>query len=459
MLDHFSARANARTIPITAVDGGTYKKWLDAQPKSARNWLTSTGYKADAGKWTLIPGRDSKLAHVVVGTADADDYWSLAGLPKRLPKGRYRLDVDHSTVDPQAAALGWALGSYQFTRYKKAKPLPTLVWPADVDQDAVVRASEATALGRDLINTPAGDMGPEHLAAAAKELADRHGAKFKVIVGDALLKKNFPAIHAVGRASSRAPRLIDFTWGNPRHKKLTFVGKGVCFDTGGLDLKSAAGMKLMKKDMGGAASVLALAHMVMDAGLKVRLRVLVPAVENSVGGDAYRPLDVVPTRKGLNVEIGNTDAEGRVIMCDALAEAETEKPDFLLDFATLTGAARVALGTEVPALFCTHDDLADQILNAGKGVADPLWRMPLHTPYRRHLDSRVADLNNISSVPQGGAITAALYLREFVGRRTRWAHVDTMGYNNSERPGRPAGGDVPGVRAFFEALAERYGYA
>jgi leucyl aminopeptidase len=276
-------------------------------------------------------------------------------------------------------------------------------------------------------------------------------------VGDALLKNNYPAIHAVGRASDRKPRLIDLSWGNAKAKKLTLIGKGVCFDSGGLDLKNPGGMKLMKKDMGGAASVLALAHMVMDAKLNVRLRVLIPAVENSVSGDAYRPLDVIQTRKGLSVEIGNTDAEGRVVLCDALAEADDENPDLIVDFATLTGAARVALGTELPALFCNDDDVAQALLDSGNEVNDPLWRLPLFRAYRRHLDSRVADINNMSSVGQGGAITAALYLQEFISRRQKWMHIDTMAWNSQARPGRPIGGDVQGVRACFDMLARRYG--
>jgi leucyl aminopeptidase len=458
MQQHFAAKASKSTIPIAALTKRGYKAWLERQKKTTVNWLKSTGFKAGDGNVALVPDHHGALGLVVLGLGTGGNLWSYSNLPGKLPRGRYALDTSTDQVNASDAALGFALGCYRYERYKKSKkPLPTLVWPEGVDQAAVLRAADAVALGRDLVTTPANDMGPEELAKAAEELAARHGAKFKTVVGDALLKQKYPAIHAVGRASSRAPRLIDLRWGSTRAKKLTLVGKGVCFDSGGLDLKSAAGMRLMKKDMGGAASVLALAHMIMDAKLKVRLRVLIPAVENSVAGDAYRPLDVIQTRKGLSVEIGNTDAEGRVVLCDALADASDDKPDFILDFATLTGAARVALGTELPALFCNDDAISHAMLRAARATSDPLWRMPLHDPYRRHLDSRVADLNNIAGVSQGGAITAALYLREFVGSRIKWAHIDTMAWNSQARPGRPIGGDVQGVRACFEMLAARYG--
>jgi leucyl aminopeptidase len=456
MQAHFSARASANTVPVVALTKGAYKTWLDKQPKAASAWLHATEFAPDDGNVAVIPTRDGHIARIVLGLGTRGDLWSFARLPGALPRGRYWLEDAGGHGD--AAALGWALGCYRFTRYKQpSKKFPTLVWPEGVDQQAVLRTAEAVAMGRDLITTPANDMGPEQLALAAEQLAGRHGAQCKVIVGDALLKANFPAIHAVGRASSRAPRLIDLVWGSTRAKKLTLVGKGVCFDSGGLDLKNSSGMQLMKKDMGGAASVLALAHMIMDARLPVRLRVLIPAVENAVSGDAYRPLDVIQTRKGKTVEIGNTDAEGRVVLCDALAEADREKPDFILDFATLTGAARVALGTELPALFCNDDAIAEALLASGQRVKDPMWRMPLFSPYRRLLDSRVADINNMSSSSTGGAITAALYLREFLSKRQKWAHIDTMAWNSSARPGRPIGGDVQGVRACFATLEQRYG--
>ncbi|MCA9654303.1 MAG: leucyl aminopeptidase family protein [Myxococcales bacterium] len=455
MLDCFVARPTARTVPISAVPLASYRAWLRKQPKLTATWLKSTAFKADLGKLTLVPSRDGAIARVVLGLGTrAPEPWTFASVRERLPGGRYAYD-DLPAEHADAAALGWALSSYRFTRYKEAedKRPPVLAWPTGADQAAVTRTYEAIALGRDLINTPAGDLGPAELSAAVEALGNRHGAEVSVLVGQQLLDQGYPAVHAVGRAAAQAPRLADLRWGNEDDPKLTLVGKGVCFDSGGLDLKSASGMKLMKKDMGGAASVLALAHMVMDAGLPVRLRVLVPTVENAVSGNAYRPGDVLQTRKGITVEVGNTDAEGRLILCDALAEAGREKPELLIDFATLTGAARVALGTELPALFANDDALADAVLDAGRRHADPLWRMPLHQDYRRHLDSRIADINNISSVSTGGAITAALFLAEFVPKGQRWAHVDSMAWNSSNRPGRPTGGDVFGVRAFFDAIS------
>jgi len=308
-----------------------------------------------------------------------------------------------------------------------------------------------------LINTPAEDMGPPELANAARKLARLHKARFRTVVGDALLKENFPTIHAVGRASSKPPRLIDFTWGRPRAPKVTLVGKGVCFDTGGLDLKTASGMLRMKKDMGGAACVLGLAHMVMDARLDVRLRVLIGAVENSVSGNAYHPADVIKTRAGITVEIGNTDAEGRLVMCDALSLAEEESPELLADYSTLTGAARIALGPELSAYFCNDDRLASDILLAGQAVDDPTWRLPLWKGYRHLIDSPVADVNNVGSIGQGGAITAALYLQEFVSEKTPWVHFDIMAWNSRNRPGRPIGGEAMGVRALFNVIQRRFG--
>jgi leucyl aminopeptidase len=456
MATQFTARANKSTIAISAVRRADYKSWLSKQAKGVKTWLSAIDFEAEAGSVALVPGRGGELSKVVLGLGKTTTPWMFAALPGRLPKGRYAFDTSLDAADADHAALGWALATYEFTRYRKpSKKAITLVWPEGADRDAVTRTHEAIALGRDLVNTPAADLGPAELAAAASDLGTRYGAKVVVTSGKALLDKNYPAIHAVGRASSRPPCLVDLRWGNPKAKKVTLVGKGVCFDSGGLDLKSAAGMKLMKKDMGGAASVLALAHMIMDAELDVRLRVLIPAVENSVSGDAFRPGDVLSTRKGLTVEVGNTDAEGRLVLSDALTEADSEQPDLLLDFATLTGAARVALGTELPALFCNDDAFAQSLLAAGEAEADPLWRMPLHAPYRRHLDSPIADLNNISSSATGGAITAALFLQEFVSRRTTWAHVDTMAWNQSNRPGRPQGGEVFGVRAFFRAIRDR----
>ena len=458
-MDNFSTRANAKTIPIVALTSADYKSWLKGQAKAVQGWLQATEFKPDAGKVALLPARDGALARVVLGLGrrPSSVIWSFAALPDKLPRGRYKLDSEHELADLHEACLGWALACYRFDRYlSSSSRRPTLVWPAGVDRAAVARARNATYLARDLVNTPAGDLGPAELADQAATVAAEYGAEMSVIIGEDLVTANYPAIYAVGKGSPREPRLVDFTWGDPEAPKLSLVGKGVVFDSGGLDLKSAAGMKLMKKDMGGAASVLGLAQMVMDAELPVRLRVLLPMVENSVSGAAFRPLDVLETRKGLTVEVGNTDAEGRLILCDALAEADAEQPDLIIDFATLTGAARIALGTELPAVFCDDDELAAAILAAGEATRDPLWRLPLFRPYRRHLDSRVADINNIASISQGGAITAALFLQEFVERKTPWVHVDLMAYNNHSRPGRPQGGEAMGMRAMFHMLEQRY---
>ena len=451
--------------PITALTRDAYDDWLKAQPAPRRAWVAASGFRVQPGGFCLLPGASGALEEVLL-VIDADEpIWSFAGLPTALPAGTYRLDQGLRPGTASRAALGWALGSYAFTRYKANKGRggagqgtngrepARLVWPKAAAQAQVVHTAEAIALVRDLVNTPANDMGPAQLAEAAKALARRHGAKCSVIVGDSLLKRNYPAIHAVGRAAAEEPRLIDLRWGS-KGPKVTLVGKGVCFDSGGLDLKPAAGMKLMKKDMGGAAHVLGLASLIMAEKLPLRLRVLIPAVENAVAGNAFRPLDVLQTRKGLTVEVGNTDAEGRLVLCDALAEADSEKPEMLIDFATLTGAARVALGPDLPAMFCNDDKLAGVILRQGAAEGDPLWRLPLFKGYRQGLDSKVADLNNISNSPYGGAITAALFLEQFVSPATRWAHFDVMAWNVVGRPGRPEGGEAMGLRAVYAAIAE-----
>ncbi len=444
------------SIPIYAVEKKKLASFLSRQSPLMRNWVAATGFDGGTGKHLLVPSRSGKLDAVLVGVGGRGP-WDWAALPKALPEGDYHLAGRRSPGEGEDATLGWALGTYKYARYKSDETkYATLGWPRGVDRDEVTRLFDGICLTRDLITTPANDMGPSHLAEAATEMAEAQGASVRVIVGDDLLEEGFPAIHAVGRAAENAPRLIDITWGDANKPKLTLVGKGVCFDTGGLDLKSAGNMKLMKKDMGGGALVLGLAHAVMDAGLPVRLRVLVPAVENSVAGNAYRPLDVIETRKGKTVEVGNTDAEGRIILCDALALAEEDKPDLIIDAATLTGAARVALGIKLPALFSTDDDAAQALLEAGEAVGDPLWRMPLHQPYRKGLDSRVADISNIANTGYGGAITAALFLREFVGKKRSWMHIDTMGYNTSSEPGRPAGGEALALRALYAMLEKRY---
>lgn len=465
----FKEKADAKTVAIVPIEKAVFDAWLKKQPADMRRWVQSAGFAAAPGDVSLVAGKDGGLAQVLLGVHEHDGLWSYAGLPGRLPAGAYRIDARFEPDAATAVVLGWALGCYGFDRYKSRKngqngqngnggaDLPALVWPEGCDRGHVRRAADATALVRDLINTPAADMGPAELAAAARKLGRAHKAQVSVITGDALLKQNYPAIHAVGRASVSAPRLIDLKWGRANAPKVTLVGKGVCFDTGGLDLKTPTGMLRMKKDMGGAAHVLGLAAMIMGAKLDVRLRVLVPAVENSVAGNAYRPSDVLNTRKGITVEIGNTDAEGRIVMCDALAEADREKPELIIDCATLTGAARVALGTELAALFCNDDKVAAELRELGEVVGDPLWRLPLHKPYRRMLDSKVADINNVSEGGYAGAITAALYLQEFVSSSAKWVHLDIMAWNTAAKPGRPVGGEAMGMRALYALVESRFG--
>ena len=449
---------SAESVPVTLVAGDDVARRLAALDPTSRRWAEATGFKAEPGQRLLVPDGEGRLARVLVGWRPDEPNWALAALPDALPERDFRLDPEPDGAS--LLALGWALGAYAFTRYKKRdKGWARLIWPRGADRGLVERLAAGIFLARDLINTPTEDMGPEQLGEAAWDLAGRHAARCDVIAGEALLAANYPMIHAVGRASgpARQPRLIDVVWGEASAPKVTLVGKGVCFDTGGLDLKPSGAMRLMKKDMGGAATVLGLAEAIMAAELPVRLRVLVPAVENSVSADAIRPLDVIRTRKGLTVEIGNTDAEGRLVLCDALTEADSEKPALLIDMATLTGAARTALGPDLPALFANDDALAEDLLGAGTAAADPLWRLPLWAGYRSMFSSKVADLNNISESPFAGAIVAALYLEEFVSRDTKWAHIDTYAWNQKSRPGRPEGGEALALRALYALIAQRFG--
>ncbi|SDG37742.1 leucyl aminopeptidase [Limimonas halophila] len=453
-MQHLVERTDA-AVPITPLTADGLARWLETQDEALAGWVRATGFTAKPGAHALIPDASGGLARVLAGVQRLDDPWALAGLPTALPQGTYRLDTDLEATSAELLALGWALGSYAFTRYVARQREPAaLVWPARADRAAVTRAAEATALVRDLINTPANDMGPAALADAVRREGKRHGARVEVIEGDKLLRRNYPAIHAVGRAAAHAPRLADLRWNAGGGPQVTLVGKGVCFDTGGLDLKPANNMKLMKKDMGGAAHALALARMIMDAGLPVSLRLLVPCVENSVSADAFRPQDVLQTRKGLTVEVGNTDAEGRLVLADALAEAAADSPELVLDFATLTGAARAALGPDVPALFSNDDALARRIQYAGERVHDRVWQMPLVEDYRSWLKSEVADLVNVPDSGFAGAITAALFLQRFVPEGTAWAHLDQMAWNTSPGPGRPKGGEAMGLRAAYTALTD-----
>jgi leucyl aminopeptidase len=442
--------------PIEATDVAqlaTTRKRLSA---AQRNWLDENRFDASPGSVCLLADAQGKLARVIVGVDRNEPLAALAGLPMTLPVGEYALAGEGIALDPQLAALGWAMGAYQFTRYRQAKRAPATLAVDPKTLATLAPLIEATCLVRDLVNTPTEDMGPKQLADAVKQLGKAHKAKVREWVGDELLEDNFPTIHAVGRASHRPPRLIELSWGKTTDAKLVLVGKGVCFDTGGLDLKSSDGMRWMKKDMGGAAHAIALAGLVMQAKLPVRLTLLIPAVENAVSGNALRPGEVVVTRAGHSVEIDNTDAEGRLVLCDALAYGAEQKPDLIVDFATLTGAARVALGPDLPALFANDDAIADEALASGRTVADPLWRLPLWRPYRKMLESYIADFANGGPSRHAGAITAALYMERFIPEGMPWVHLDTYAWNDADRPGRPRGGEAMGLRAMFAMLQKRY---
>jgi len=452
--------ASAAAIPITFVSKATWDSVQAGLAAPAQRFAQANGFVAKPGQCLTVPAADGAIAQVLFGLDEPAsprfDPFRPGQLPGLLPPGLYRFAT--APHDTRLAALAFALGCYRFSRYRKADaPDVRLVPPDGVDIAAISRIANAVTLARDLINTPANDMGPAELEAAARDLAAGYDTGFNCIVGDELMKRNFPLIHAVGMASSRAPRLIDFTWGDPAHPKVTLVGKGVCFDTGGVDLKSATGMLLMKKDMGGAANILALALMIMDAGLKVRLRVLIPAVENSVAGNAFRPLDVFPSRKGPTVEIGNTDAEGRLVLADALALADEEAPDLLIDMGTLTGAARVALGPDLPPFYTNDEALAADVARCAGSERDPLWRMPLWPHYDPWLESKVADINNAPSNGFAGSITCALFLQRFVENAKAWLHVDIYGWTPTAKPARPEGGECQAARAIYQLLSERYG--
>jgi leucyl aminopeptidase len=455
----FASPDAAGAIPIWFVAADTFPKLRDSLDVQGRAFAEAAGFEPTAGRHLLLPGGDGALAGVLFGIEAAKapkDLFLPGRLPGLLPAGTYRFA--NAPHDTRLAALAFALGAYRFTRYRKAENKDVrLALPAGVDRADLVRIVEGVTLARDLVNTPANDMGPAELEAAARTLAERHGATFSSIVGDDLLKQNFPLIHAVGRAADRAPRLIEMTWGDAAAPKVTLVGKGVCFDTGGLDLKPSSAMLIMKKDMGGGAATLALAHMIMDRKLPVRLRVLIPAVENSVSGSAFRPLDVYRSRKGLTVEIGNTDAEGRLVLADALALADEETPDLLVDMGTLTGAARVALGPDLPPFYTDDDALAAELAAHAAAENDPLWRLPLWRPYDVMLDSKVADVNNVSSGSFAGSLTCALFLNRFVEAAKSWLHLDVYAWTPSAKSARPEGGECQAARALYALLCKRYG--
>jgi leucyl aminopeptidase len=447
-------------VPIWFVTKDTWPSIETELAVSARAFAAACGFAATPGKVQLLPDSLGAIAAVLFGIESVASRTKDLMLPGRLatalPRGTYRFA--NAPHDPSLAALSWLLSSYRFTRYKAGEVAgPRLEAPPEVDIARVQRIAAAVALGRDLVNTPANDMGPDALEAAALKLASRCRAKSSVTRGDKLLQTNLPLIHAVGRASDKAPRLVDMTWGDPRAPKVTLVGKGVCFDSGGLDIKPSSGMLLMKKDMGGAATALALAAMIMEGNLAVRLRVLLPIVENAISSTAYRPGDIYPSRKGLTVEIGNTDAEGRLVLADALALADEEAPELLVDFATLTGAARVALGPDLPPFYTEDEDLGAEIMRYGAATCDPVWRMPLWDPYDKLIEGKVSDLVNVSTGSFAGSVTAALFLRRFVEKAKAFVHFDIYAWTPSATSGRPEGAEVQAARLLYDLVEARYG--
>jgi leucyl aminopeptidase len=455
----FAESGRDAATPIWFVTSETWAAIRAGLPASAQAFADASGFEPKPGRYLALPSAQGGLTGVLFGLEKdrAGCNPMLPGsLPGLLPPGTYAFA--NAPHDSRLAMLAFALGSYRFDRYRKREDKSTaLMIPDGGDAADLSRIADAVAMARDLINTPSNDMGPAELHEAARLLAEKHDAWIEAVTDSELLLKNFPLIHAVGRASSRPPRLIDLRWGDKKHPKVTLVGKGVCFDTGGLDLKPESAMLLMKKDMGGAATALALAHMVMDRKLPVSLRVLIPAVENSVSGSAFRPLDIYPSRKGITVEIGNTDAEGRLVLADALTLADEDKPDLLIDFGTLTGAARVALGPELVPFYTGDDAIAASLSKHAASERDPLWRMPLWAPYDTMLDSKVADTSNVGTGAFAGSILCALFLKKFVSDPARWLHFDIYGWNPSSKPGRPEGGECQAARAAYAYLCERYG--
>jgi leucyl aminopeptidase len=450
--------SNAAALSLIVVDSEEFEALVRPLGEDVLRHCAANHFSGEAGRFLAVPQPGSDGFVMLAGCSRRDGLHALAALPGLLPPGDYRLDPRGLPLDPAQTALGWALGAYRYDRYRKrARPSARLVVD-DSTQAQVGDLVEASYLTRDLINAPTQDMGPADLSACVRTLAGKHDCEFREWVGSELLDGNFPTIHAVGRAatSERAPRLAMLAHGRADAPHLVLVGKGVCFDTGGLDIKSSDGMRWMKKDMGGAAHAIALASLVLERQLPVRLTLLIPAVENAIDGDAFRPGEVIRTRSGISVEVDNTDAEGRLILCDALTYASEMNPDLILDFATLTGAARVALGAELPALFCNRDDVAEALLAAGTRTQDPLWRMPLWRPYMIMLNSYIADLANSGSSRQAGAISAALFLERFVGDSIAWCHLDVYSWNDSDRLGHPRGGEAQGLRAYIDFLARRY---
>lgn len=439
--------------PLYILNTSDYSNWLGNQTDAAQKWLQTSGFSGSG--LALVPAINGQLESAAFFSSEPSNLFACADLAKLLPTQTFNLKADDNTC--LNAAIAFGLAQYKFDQYKAAPDeQATLVIHNQSTVDQAQKIIKATYVVRDMINTPASDMMPENMSSFVQSIAKEFDATFSEIVGDDLLKQNYPTIHAVGRASVHLPRLLDLHWGDTNHPKVTLVGKGVCFDSGGLDLKPSGAMRNMKKDMGGAAHVMGLAHLIMSHNLPIQLRVLIPSVENAVSSNAFRPGDVLTTRKGLTVEVDNTDAEGRLVLCDALAEASDETPEIIIDFATLTGACRVALGTELPGFFSSDPSVAADLLSAGLQAEDPVWQLPLHKPYRDLLKSEIADLSNCASTPFGGAITAALYLNEFVTEGIPWVHFDVMAWNNRALPGRPTGGEAMGMRAVFEFLQNKY---
>ncbi|MBK9655855.1 MAG: leucyl aminopeptidase family protein [Rhodanobacteraceae bacterium] len=457
-IDSILIAADTAAVPIELILESAYSQWFGEQDAATQAQLAAQRFEGKRYTQALRFNADGQLSGVVAGARQLDDIWALGNAALTLPPLAYTLSADLPAGTRQRLALGFALGAYQFLRYKPkaARACARLLLDDATLRADISRIAAAVHAARDLVNTPTEDLGPEQMETVIAALAATHGAELNCFVGEELLQNNFPAIHAVGRASHRAPRLIELTWGDPHHPRVAILGKGVCFDTGGLNIKAGDGMAAMKKDMGGAAVAIQLAQLIMDAGLPVQLQLLVAAVENAIGPNAYRPGEVIATRAGLSVEIGNTDAEGRVILCDALSYAAESTPELIFDFATLTGAARIALGPDLPALFCNREELSLDLIAAGREAGDPLWPMPLWDDYASMIDSKIADINNSGGSRMAGAITAALYLKRFVPEHIPWMHLDTYCWSEG-RPGRPAGGDCQGLRAAFAYLQQRYG--
>lgn len=456
-----TGEAGADAIPVWSLTDEGYSAWLETAPDADTAWALANGFAPIKGEFICLPDEGGRIKSVLFGAGDGRfDGIEARGfgiLPLRLPEGVYRIEGLESADAREQAMLGWILGAYRFTRYKTPRRLPARLVPsADIDEARVLRLARGMTLARDLINTPTEEMGPEHLEAAIRKAGAAYGASVEAITGAALLENNYPLIHWVGRAGAQEPRLVDLRWDGPAAAQtITLVGKGVCFDTGGLDIKPSAAMLIMKKDMGGAASILALATMIMDAKLPVKLRVLIPAVENSISSNSFRPGDVMTARNGITVENRNTDAEGRLVLADALVEAASEEPDLIVDMATLTGAARVALGADIPPFFTDDGDLAEAIHGAGEAMGDPVWRLPLYDGYERDISSSIADINNAPAGGMAGSITAALFLRRFVKNSQKWVHFDIYGWCQRARAGRPEGGECNAAMAMYKVIEDR----